>query len=427
MNQSPGFNTHKPAVFGARLKTAREALGIDCKEVAAQLRLHENMIMMMEHGEYKTDIPMTFIRGYVRSYSKLLGIPEKEVHEIMESMQPKQNTNEDLAFAHLHTKAENPDFLSKHFPLIDIGNASKQLFNCLLVIALIVLVAAWWHTHKTNLNKATQATSLDLPTETPTTTQPDYSALRNPEANTPVNTQPEPSIVVPQPMPVTKAPIAIKHQDKNLYTQLINLNRSTQILMSLILFLIIITASMRIYASPTKTGMASLRNKPGIRKNSGVRFNSLFKIKPPSKLRLASLTASLIALSGVIFWYEYGNKHFTTPTTKPVIAEVKSETINPLLLNTDFANLKTPDTLMTVFMSSIKPYVLQDMAYQLDQYLADAKATRFALTDKSTPIGQWRGRKRRYRTPYYTNRNYYNQQQQRQQYNNNAPPYYYVQ
>jgi cytoskeleton protein RodZ len=85
---SASLNTAKTHPFGIRLKSAREAIGMDRKDAALQLRLHEKMIVMIESGEYKTDIPMTFIRGYIRSYCKLLGIPEGEIHEAMESMQP---------------------------------------------------------------------------------------------------------------------------------------------------------------------------------------------------------------------------------------------------------------------------------------------------------------------------------------------------
>jgi ribosome-binding protein aMBF1 (putative translation factor) len=41
--------------IGARLKSAREAMGMDQKEVATHLRLHEKMINMLEKDTYPND------------------------------------------------------------------------------------------------------------------------------------------------------------------------------------------------------------------------------------------------------------------------------------------------------------------------------------------------------------------------------------
>ena len=79
-------------------------------------------------------------------------------------------------------------------------------------------------------------------------------------------------------------------------------------------------------------------------------------------------------------------------------------------------------------MASIKPYMLQDWTYQLDQYIADAAAVKFALTDRSTPIGQFNRKKYRRQRPAYNNTNTYrnNINPEQQGYNNGIPPYYTV-
>ena len=55
----------KPAPIGAR-KTAREAMGLDSKDAAAQLRLNESIILMMEKDQ-PDNLPMTAVRGYIRA------------------------------------------------------------------------------------------------------------------------------------------------------------------------------------------------------------------------------------------------------------------------------------------------------------------------------------------------------------------------
>ena len=75
-------NNHQQISFGLRLTSCREALGLDRKEAAAQLRLSEKVIVMLEDGEIANNLPLTFVRGYVRSYGKLLAIPEQEIQDM---------------------------------------------------------------------------------------------------------------------------------------------------------------------------------------------------------------------------------------------------------------------------------------------------------------------------------------------------------
>src|SRR3990167_8776134 len=79
----------KFAPFGARLQSTREAQGLERRDAAAQLRLSEKIIAMMEKDRYAPDLPPMFIRGYLRAYSKLLQIPENEVSKAIEPIQPK--------------------------------------------------------------------------------------------------------------------------------------------------------------------------------------------------------------------------------------------------------------------------------------------------------------------------------------------------
>lgn len=59
---------------GARLRKAREAKGINIEEVARQLFLSSQMVQQLENDEYKSHHSITFIRGYLRSYARLVGL-----------------------------------------------------------------------------------------------------------------------------------------------------------------------------------------------------------------------------------------------------------------------------------------------------------------------------------------------------------------
>jgi cytoskeleton protein RodZ len=124
--------SQKPSAFGTRLKVAREALGLDRKEAAAQIRLQENMIAILENENYPQDLPITFLRGYIRLYAKFLQIPENEVKQALELIQPKPVINETASLPAA--------------PLTS-SNYFMQTLTYLVMVTIISLVGIWWYTH----------------------------------------------------------------------------------------------------------------------------------------------------------------------------------------------------------------------------------------------------------------------------------------
>lgn len=121
-----------PRSFGMRLKSTREARGLAYQDVAAQLRLTERMVQMIENEIYPQGIPITFIRGYIRAYAKYLEIPEKEIKKALEIFQTENAINKEI-------------FLKK--PPITSQNYSMKLITYFIVIMLISLVGIWWYSH----------------------------------------------------------------------------------------------------------------------------------------------------------------------------------------------------------------------------------------------------------------------------------------
>lgn len=157
--QQTTITDHKPpAPFGTRLKAAREALGLDRKDAAAQLRLNEKVIIMMEKDRYPIDLPVTFIRGYIRAYGKLLQIPEYEIKKAIEPIKPKQVLHDPIA---LSTKQSIP---------MTSGNYFMQFFTYLIVITMVGLVGIWWYTHTTAPANPIETQLNTAPPESPTPT-----------------------------------------------------------------------------------------------------------------------------------------------------------------------------------------------------------------------------------------------------------------
>jgi len=448
INQSPSssMNTTKQHSFGARLKSAREELGMERKDIAAQLRLHEKIIIMIENGEYKTDIPMTFIRGYIRNYSKLLNIPEKEIHDAMEWFTPKPEVSDEnevhpAASQHpLHLSGSA--LLSDHFLPFNANNIFMKLFSILLVIILAGLVGVWWYSQKsTNTGLPTDnavivktadnasANNADIITSAPETAAEPVSNPAS-EATTPVAANPLPAAEPAK--PVVKTSQILNEAGKRLFAQWTSMDHATAFLMDFILFLLIITAGIRIYAKPMMAGTRNSRIRRHSRTGIG-QVNTIFsRLNIKSVFQLSIIAIILSAGAGGALWYKQNKKQPAKILANQPVMPKKDELAKPsdnLQLYADLETLAPSSSLNAIMQTSIKPYALQEMQNQLDDYIAQAASSKFLLTDKSTPIGQFHRKKhgRKYRKQYYTNTwlNSVNGYQQDNQDRSGPPAYYY--
>ncbi len=64
-----------PRAVGARLREAREKLGLSREEVALELHLSATQIAHLEQDEFERFAAPIFVSGYLRQYARLLGIP----------------------------------------------------------------------------------------------------------------------------------------------------------------------------------------------------------------------------------------------------------------------------------------------------------------------------------------------------------------
>ncbi len=65
---------------GARLRNAREQLGLSQQAVAERLCLKVSTVRDIEEDKAPADLASTFLRGYIRSYARLVHIPEEIRH-----------------------------------------------------------------------------------------------------------------------------------------------------------------------------------------------------------------------------------------------------------------------------------------------------------------------------------------------------------
>ena len=70
-----------PSSTGAKLKKAREELGLSLRDVSEELKLSVTQLGALESDDYSQLPGMTYVRGYIRSYSRMLNLPDEELEQ----------------------------------------------------------------------------------------------------------------------------------------------------------------------------------------------------------------------------------------------------------------------------------------------------------------------------------------------------------
>lgn len=125
-------NSPKMHTAGELLKAAREKMELSLHDVATRLNLQNNIILALEADD-KSKLPtLTYVRGYIRSYAKIVNLNADELIRIYENdAQPPPEILPDVKF---HTQASSSD-------------KPVKAVTYLLVFGLVLLVLAWWQSN----------------------------------------------------------------------------------------------------------------------------------------------------------------------------------------------------------------------------------------------------------------------------------------
>ncbi len=123
----------EPAPPGGALRAAREARGFSLLKIAEELRLTPERVTDMEEGRYDGLGPAVFVRGHLRRYAALLGLPAQQFLEGYE------------ATHHEEAVPEAPPPASLNAPVVESRNPLAAAVPVLLPAALAAIIAgAWW-------------------------------------------------------------------------------------------------------------------------------------------------------------------------------------------------------------------------------------------------------------------------------------------
>lgn len=185
MNTEATHDQNAALSTGVRLRNAREQLGLSQQAVAERLCLKVSTVRDIEEDKAPADLASTFLRGYIRSYAKLVHIPEDELLPMMEKQAPVR--------------------AAKVAPMqsFSLGKRRKKRdgwlmsFTWLVLFVVVGLTGAWWwQNHKAQQEEITTmadqssaelnqsgnngAQSVPLSTEGATSSEPQSAASNTP-------------------------------------------------------------------------------------------------------------------------------------------------------------------------------------------------------------------------------------------------------
>jgi len=165
--------------FGGKLKATRENMGLSMQEAAARLHLSPRFISMLENENLlQTSLPPIYLRGYLRSYARLLNIPETELALILEKLDPRP-----VAIDPLPVSSAS---LSLSFPL-EANPYYARLATFFIAIAFFTSVTTWWYLHANTVSTTVVALNPEQTATIEATSEEATLAYDNAKQGTPLN------------------------------------------------------------------------------------------------------------------------------------------------------------------------------------------------------------------------------------------------
>ena len=203
MNTAATHDQHEAQSTGVRLRNAREQLGLSQQAVAERLCLKVSTVRDIEDDKAPADLASTFLRGYIRSYARLVHIPEEELLPALEKQAPVR--------------------AAKVAPMqsFSLGKRRRKrdgwlmTFTWLVLFVVVGLTGAWWwQNHKAQQEEIStmadqSSAELNANSENTQSVPLDTSATAT-QDNTPAATGPAETVQTPAP---TTAPAVDPQQN----------------------------------------------------------------------------------------------------------------------------------------------------------------------------------------------------------------------
>ena len=188
---APDSPAAQPLSVGATLRGARVRFGLSVPDVANRLKFAPRQIEALEADDFSHLPEMTFVRGFVRSYARLLQLDPAPLLAALPGAvsQPAPQPANTLA------EVPFPNVYAAHKPNI-IWLAAA------FAVALALALFAWLHGGTPSAPKAPHEETLALPAEAPTPAAPEAEIIKAPQAAAPKVQQAAAPLAKPTTKPV---------------------------------------------------------------------------------------------------------------------------------------------------------------------------------------------------------------------------------
>ncbi len=184
-------------LLGDFLAKARKAKGLSQEQIAKRLCVEESLIKMIDANQFH-DIKQSpvFVRGHIRSYAKILGIPENEIINLLD--------------AHgIAPKPKNVAEMDEVKPQLSVKSGTFRYMTWGIIVLLVLLIGIWWSSQITNKPPIIQ-TPPTVTVSEPTVEQPTPTVVEEQPVEAPKAAAPGKLVVPTVP---AKPPVATQHKD----------------------------------------------------------------------------------------------------------------------------------------------------------------------------------------------------------------------
>ena len=118
---------------GERLRAARLSMGYDLAKIASELHLTTNVVKALEADDFQNVGARVFVRGYLRNYARVVGMPVESVLRQFDEKWPDDGASHSMV-------RESPTLPADGGPSRGWAGAMTWL----MILGLLVLFLMWW-------------------------------------------------------------------------------------------------------------------------------------------------------------------------------------------------------------------------------------------------------------------------------------------
>jgi len=140
---------------GERLRAARLSMGYDLARIASELHLTKAVVEALEVDNYSGIEARVFVRGYLRNYARIVGMPVDSILRQFDEKWPDESSHQSMV-------KPSPRLPADGGP----GRGLATIVTWILVVGLLLLFLVWWRGYNGDIvPTAAQSDAVEAPAD----------------------------------------------------------------------------------------------------------------------------------------------------------------------------------------------------------------------------------------------------------------------